>query len=159
MGDHAEAIQVDYDPNQITYQELLDIFWQGHNPTSRSYSRQYLNAVFYHNDEQEKLARESKERLSEKTGGQIFSEILPASTFYLAEDYHQKYYLQRVRGLTDEFRDIYPDIEGFVDSTAVARVNGIIGGYGAHSHLETEIGSYGLSSSGQNKLLEKLRPR
>ena len=56
IGDHTETVQVDYDPAQITYAELLEVFWQGHNPRSRPYSRQYMAAVFYHNQEQKELA-------------------------------------------------------------------------------------------------------
>ena len=60
LGDHSETIQIDYDPTQVSYQALLDVFWNSHNPTTRSWSRQYASAVFYHSDEQKKLAMESR---------------------------------------------------------------------------------------------------
>ncbi|MGB5616246.1 MAG: peptide-methionine (S)-S-oxide reductase, partial [Desulfobacterales bacterium] len=59
LGDHTETIQIDYDPSQVSYNDLLDIFWQNHDPSSRAWSKQYMAAVFYHTDEQKKLAEES----------------------------------------------------------------------------------------------------
>lgn len=102
---HAEAIQIGYDPSKISYQELLDVFWDSHNPTTKDrqgpdIGSQYRSAIFYHSPEQEKCARESKENL-EKSGrfrNPIVTEILPASTFFQAEDYHQKYLMKRNLG-------------------------------------------------------------
>ena len=56
IGDHTETVQVDYDPRQISYAQLLDIFWKSHQPTRSSWSEQYKNAIFYHNEDQEKIA-------------------------------------------------------------------------------------------------------
>ena len=60
LGDHSEAIRIDYDPTRISYAELLEIFWQSHNCTSRAYSRQYMSIILYHDEEQRKLAEESR---------------------------------------------------------------------------------------------------
>jgi methionine-S-sulfoxide reductase len=96
---HAEAIEVVYDPAQISYSQLLEVFWQNINPTTlnrqfHDEGSQYRTAIFYHNDEQKRLAEQSKEEL-EKSGRfkqSIVTEIVPAGIFYKAEDYHQKYY-------------------------------------------------------------------
>ena len=96
---HAEAIEILYDPYRITYQELLDVFWKNIDPTAsdRQFAdvgSQYRTAVFYHNEEQKRLAEESKRKL-EKSGKYdqpIVTEITPASTFYAAEVHHQHYY-------------------------------------------------------------------
>jgi len=96
---HAEAVQVEYDPNQVTYEELLKIFWNNHNPTTLNRQGpdigiQYRSAIFFHNVEQEKAAKESKENL-EKSGQfdtSIVTQIVRAPTFYKAEDYHQRYF-------------------------------------------------------------------
>jgi methionine-S-sulfoxide reductase len=96
---HAEAIQITFDPGQITYVELLNIFWKNIDPTTvnqqfNDHGSQYRTAIFYHNSEQKKQALESKEKL-EKSGkftSRIVTEITPASIFYVAEEYHQKYY-------------------------------------------------------------------
>lgn len=98
---HREAIQVTYDPAQISYDQLLDIFWHNINPTQadgqfHDIGLSYQAAIYYQNEEEKKLADASKARLA-KSGRfdkPIVTEILPAKPFYPAEDYHQKYYLK-----------------------------------------------------------------
>ena len=157
LGSHSETIQIDYDPTQISYKELLDVFWDSHTPTFESFSRQYMSIVFYHNDEQERLAMETKKSEEARLGSSIFTEIIPFSEFYLAEDYHQKYYLQQEPDLVKELFDIYPVIEDFISSTAVARLNGYAGGYGTLETLQEELNGFGLSPAGRNKLLDLAR--
>jgi peptide-methionine (S)-S-oxide reductase len=101
---HAEALQVKYDPKEISYEELLDLFWSIHNPTTKNrqgpdIGSQYRSIIFYHTPEQERIAKKSKQELddSNKFQNKIVTEIEPASTFYPAEDYHQKYY-QKIGG-------------------------------------------------------------
>ncbi len=153
LNGHSETIQIDYDPTRITYDELLAVFWDSHDPTVQSWSRQYMSIVFYHNEEQKRLAIETREREESKSGRDIVTEIIPFSEFYPAEDYHQKYYLRQEPDLVTEFRAIYPATEDFTSSTAVARVNGYVGGYGTLETLEKELSSLGLSEAGRNRLL------
>jgi peptide-methionine (S)-S-oxide reductase len=101
---HAEAIELEFDPNEISYRELLDFFWSIHNPTTKNrqgpdIGSQYRSTIFYHNPEQENIARKSKQQLDDSNSLQnkIVTEIVPAATFYQAEDYHQKYY-QKIGG-------------------------------------------------------------
>ena len=89
LGDHSETIQIDYDPAQISYEELLIVFWESHHPEWPSLSRQYASVIFYHNDEQKKLALATRER-EEAIKGVIHTVVLSFSRFYLAEAYHQK---------------------------------------------------------------------
>ena len=154
LGDHSETIQIAYDPSKISLNELLDVFWDSHNPTVQSWSRQYMSIVFYHNEEQRDLAVSSKQHEEVKLGRKIATEIIPFSEFYLAEDYHQKYYLRQEPDLLKEFHAIYPAIEDFIFSTAVARVNGYIGGYGTLETLKENLSSLGLSEAGRSRLLE-----
>src|SRR3989338_8062863 len=94
-----EEVQVEYDPNEISYDELLKVFWSNHDPTSLNrqgpdIGNQYRSAIFFHDKEQEKIAQKSKEEL-EKSGRfqkRIVTEIVPAPEFYKAEEYHQKYF-------------------------------------------------------------------
>jgi len=96
---HAEAVQVEYDPDEISYEELLDVFWNNHNPTTLNRQGpdvgiQYRSAIFYHNDEQKEIAEKSKQKL-DKSGqyeDPIVTEIVPTPIFYKAEEYHQKYF-------------------------------------------------------------------
>ena len=97
-----------------------------------------MSAIFYHDEEQKKLAVESMERQQAETHGKIYTEIVPAAMFYPAEDYHQKYYLRQRPDLVSEFRVIYPH-ETFVDSTAAARINGFLAGYGSYAALKADL--------------------
>lgn len=152
LGDHSETIQVDYDPTRISYRDLLEVFWKSHNPAARSWSRQYMTAVFYHNEEQKRLALETREREGARIRGTTYTQILPFSRFYMAEAYHQKYRLRQESLLMKEFIAIYPDHGDFVNSTAAARVNGYVAGYGACAALQAELGSFGLSPAGEKRL-------
>ena len=96
---HAESVEIVYDPSKISYSRLLDVFWHNIDPTVKDEQfcdsgTQYRTAVFYHDAEQKKLAEQSKKMLadSKRLKGIIYTEITPASTFYKAEEYHQKYY-------------------------------------------------------------------
>jgi len=66
LGDHSETIEIEFDPKKISYKELLDIFWESHEPTVRSFSRQYASFIFFHSEEQKKLAQETKEQLESR---------------------------------------------------------------------------------------------
>lgn len=96
---HAESVQVVYDPTKVSYAKLLDVFWHNIDPLTPNaqfcdHGTQYRSAIFYHNEEQKRLAEESKQKL-EKSGRftkPIVTQIVPASEFYPAEDYHQDYY-------------------------------------------------------------------
>lgn len=100
---HAEAIQLKYDPKEISYKELLELFWSLHNPTTINrqgpdIGTQYRSSIFFHTPEQEKIARRVKQELDgSKFQNKIVTEIVPASIFYPAEEYHQKYY-QKIGG-------------------------------------------------------------
>ncbi len=123
-------------------------------PTYPSWSRQYMSIIFYHNEEQERLALESRRREEERLGQKVFTEIVPASVFYPAEAYHQKYYLQQVPELMADLNAVYPDTDDFVASTAAARLNGYAGGYGTPDTLAEQLKDFGLSEAGKRKLLE-----
>jgi peptide methionine sulfoxide reductase msrA/msrB len=96
---HREAIEITYDPAQVSYAQLLDVFWHNINPTQadgqfHDIGLSYQAAIYYGSEEEKKIAQDSKEKLS-KSGRfdqPIVTEILPAKPFYAAEDYHQKYY-------------------------------------------------------------------
>ena len=152
LGDHTESLQIDYDPKQISYQQLLEIFWATSNHCAVGGSRQYMSAVFYQNDEQQRLALETRDRAVSRTGRPVATAILPLGQFYLAEDYHQKYRLRARKELLREFKAMYPDDADLVNSTAAARVNGYLGGHGSADTLEKEIDGFGLSPEGATRL-------
>lgn len=138
----------------ITYEELLDVFWSSHTPVSRSVSRQYGSVIFYHDEEQQRVAEASKARRENDTGRKLATEIVPYTEFWRAEDYHQKYRLRGVNDLMSEFGAEFPDVRSFVDSTATARANGYVGGNGTLQQVRETVDQLGLSEAGQEKLLE-----
>jgi peptide-methionine (S)-S-oxide reductase len=156
LGDHSETVQIDFDPTQITYEKLLEIFWAAHDPTARSWSRQYKAAVFFHNEVQQRLAIETRDREAARKKTRVFTEILPYNGFTLAEGYHQKYYLRQNPDLMKEFTAMYPKESEFIDSTAAARLNGYLAGYGAFENLLTDAGGLGLSPEESQKLLARV---
>ncbi len=96
---HAEAVEVTYDGDKVSYERLLEVFWMNHNPTTPNQQgpdrgSQYRSVIFYHDEEQKKLAEASKETLAQSGKWQkpIVTEITPAETFYKAEEYHQRYF-------------------------------------------------------------------
>ena len=156
IGDHTETLQVDFDPSRLAYADLLDVFWTSHRPTSPAPSRQYASIIFAHDDEQ-RIAAEESRRTAEERFGRVFTDIVPLERFYLAEAYHQKYRLRNTGPLYREFRSFYRDEADFRESTAAARVNGYIDGWGTREELEAEIASFGLSPEGQ-ALLRQMVP-
>lgn len=93
---HAEALEITFDPSRISYDQLLDHFWQMHDPTTLNrqgpdFGTQYRSAIFFHSPEQEKAAQASRQRWQARFSKPIVTQIAPASTFYRAEEYHQRY--------------------------------------------------------------------
>jgi peptide-methionine (S)-S-oxide reductase len=93
---HAEAVQVEFDPAEVSYDELLEAFWSKHNPTTLNrqgwdVGTQYRSAIFFHTPEQEAAAIESRDEVQSRTRKPIVTEITPASEFHRAEEYHQRY--------------------------------------------------------------------
>jgi peptide-methionine (S)-S-oxide reductase len=94
---HAEVVEVEYDPSKVSYEELLEVFWENHDPTTLNrqgpdMGTQYRSAIFFHTPEQEAAARASKERAQDRFKKPIVTEITPAAEFYRAEEYHQRYF-------------------------------------------------------------------
>lgn len=97
---HAEAVEVLYDPERVTYEQLLDIFWSNHNPTTLNrqgpdIGTQYRSAIFYHSSEQKAAAESSLHRAQGRFSRPIVTQIVPAAPFYRAEEYHQQYLEKR----------------------------------------------------------------
>ena len=97
---HAEAVEVTYEPKKVSYEKLLEVFWQNHNPTQLNrqgpdVGTQYRSVIFYHDKEQKEKAMKSLKEEQKKHKEKIVTEIKPAATFYRAEEYHQQYLEKR----------------------------------------------------------------
>ena len=103
-AEQTEVVEVEYNPEKVAYERLLDVFWATHDPTTPNVGDEYRSVIFFHTPEQEAAARASKEMLdrSGKLGRPILTEITPAPPFYRAEEYHQRYLERRgmARGMT-----------------------------------------------------------
>ncbi|XP_024085857.1 peptide methionine sulfoxide reductase isoform X2 [Cimex lectularius] len=140
LGDHTEAIQIDYDPKMIQYETLLDIFWQNHDPTAKS-KLQYTSFIFYHDQEQKELAEKALEQQQKLYSKPVVTVIRPATKFYDAEDYHQKYRLQQHPWLCEAI-----SCKGSLLKTSyvAARLNGYVIGCGGVAQFESELPILGL---------------
>lgn len=152
IGEHAETIQIDYDPEVISYEELVRKFWNEHNPFRQPFSGQYRSVLFYHDQEQYEIAQQIKSELVQQQGRAVQTEFKEFTEFTLAENYHQKYYLQQRSHYKNHYLNNM-SWEEFINSTAAARVNGYIAGEGSSDQLQEEIGNLGLNSKLQEDLL------
>jgi peptide-methionine (S)-S-oxide reductase len=145
LGDHTESFQIDYDPTRISYETLLGYFWKEIDPTERPHSRQYMSAVFYADEAQKRLALATGRQAVAGKSGPLLTPVLPLSTFYRAEDYHQKYYLRRYTALMRELLG-YSERE-FEDSTVAMWLNACVDGRWKQEDLEAELERLGLSKA------------
>ena len=143
MGDHTEAMQVDFDPQQIGFEDVANLFWKTHNPCRAPYSRQYMSAIWFHDEQQRKFVQGLLDAANDRFDGGVTTVVEPLAEFYLAEDYHQKYRLQSKHGLMSVFQTMYPAFEDFNNSTAAARLNAFAAGDGSKQLFEQEVDQYG----------------
>lgn len=136
LGDHAEAVEVTFDPQRVSYQELLDVYWS-HFPASLPPGpRRTRTAVFPRDEVQRSAARAAKKQLRRRIGDQVTTEIAPEATFWPAERLHQKFHLQRVhRELVAELAENFADVDAFLATTAAARLNAYVSGFAGEEGL------------------------
>ena len=151
IGDHTEGISLDYDPQIISYDDLLRYFWGNHDSRSKSYNTQYLRAIFARSSEQRALAEASLERHAEENGiatTKMHTPIIDIDQFTLAEQYHQKYRLAPGGEVRTFLEATYPDLKAFTDSTVATRLNAFAGtqvGEAVWSAFMAELPEYGLA--------------
>lgn len=153
MKDHSEAVLVEYDPQMISYEELLGVFWASHNSVAQEYSRQYRNAVFFRSEAQKAAAFTSLQAVKDRTRYPLSTKVEAAGEFYPAEAYHQKYYLRRRSELLAELQQVHAG-ESFVATTQAARINGYLGCNGKKDEIERRLPKLGLSPEMQSRLVD-----
>jgi len=152
LGDHTESVQVDFDPSNISFGNLLDIFLAHIDPYYMPMTDRYISILFYHDDGQKNDIDRRIGEIESEIGTGVAVKVLPYDGFYPAEEYHQKYYLKSVSDLAKEYYDIFGVPEKLSGSTAAARVNGYVSGMGDSTQLEREIDLLGLSDAGKKRL-------
>jgi len=152
LGDHTETLQIDFDPQMISYKELLDVFWNEHEPAAPAYSRQYRSLILVHDALQQQIAEKSKTEQEKLTGVKYHTAIETLQIFYLAENYHQKYYLRQRSSLMHDLLIAYPDEPSFINATLSARLNAVAGGHTSESLLQELAASPLLSENTKLRL-------
>ena len=160
LGGHTEALQLEFDPKTISYEKLLEIFWGAHDPFSAGGSTQYKAVLWTHGDAQARLAKASAEALAKKSGRDVRTEIRPATMFWIAEDYHQKYRLRSRAGLLVALLGLDATNATKVrDSTIAARANGWLAGHGTKAEITAEVEALGLDEHAREALEAALGSR
>lgn len=156
MGDHTETVEVVYDPGVISFSDILNAFWDNHNPFNiNDYKgRQYLSLLLYRGDGQLKAIHQVLARRGEQGKGRPDTEIAPLTAWYPAEDRHQKYYLKRHPDAIEQLSPLYPTHEELVSSTLAARLNGLAKGYTSLERIQKEIHTWPLAEEERSLLLE-----
>ena len=157
LGDHTESLQVDFDPARISYGRILDLFWEAHDPEAVASCTQYKSVLFVADDEQQRLALESKVRLESRIGATVRTEIRRLDRFWPAEDYHQKHELRHAGEVMASLRLLYPEETAFRESTAAAKVNAHVAGELSLSDLRAELAALGLRAEGGDRLTRVVR--
>ncbi|ACS98899.1 peptide-methionine (S)-S-oxide reductase MsrA [Paenibacillus sp. JDR-2] len=154
MGDHTETVELLFDPALVSYDELLELFWNNHNPYNiNGYKdRQYQSLLLYRDEEQAEAFRRIKSRM-ERDKGPLDTELAPFKAFYPAESRHQKYYLKRFPDAVEKLMSLYSSAEGLERSTLAARLNGVAKGFLNLERLQHEMKGWPIA---EDELKEKL---
>lgn len=143
MGDHTETVEVTFDPDAISLEQLLRKFWNDHNPNRPAYKeRQYISLLLYRNAEQKTIMEAVKQQLEVDREDSIYTEIAPMHDFTEAEPHHQKYYLKRFKRATEQLMVNFPDEASFHNSTITSRLNGFVREYGTLASIKEEIAQW-----------------
>jgi len=153
LSDHTESIDLEYDPDITSFEKLLQIFWSSHSPTV-CHKRQYMSAIFYHNEQQKLIAEQSMKDIQKSYDRPIATKILPLDVFYEAEDYHQKFMLRKHKSLINS---LGLNDKQLISSHIAARINGYIGGFGTIQNLNDEVKSLGISAEQAKYILEQIK--
>lgn len=152
IGDHTEALQVDFDPAVISYERLLDCFWQNHEPCATAWSRQYQAILFFEDAAQERSARASAAKVHEAEGRVVRTEVAALRQFFVAEDYHQKYALRREHELMAQLRPLFASEAAFRDSPVAAKLNAYCAGDLRFEALRAALAPLGFEAIGDGSL-------
>ena len=161
IGDHTEAVQVDFDPAVISFDELLERFWSEHNACRTPFSTQYASILFHDGDAQRRAAEASAAEVVQQRGRELTTRVEPLRRFFAAEDYHQQYALRSDRALLEQARRWLPDDAAVRDSTLAAKLNAYCHGDLPLGELRTELATLGVAVVGERRIarLEPLQTR
>lgn len=152
-------MQVEFDPEVLDFETLLQMFWAGHDPTNRGRGSQYRAELYCADERQLALATESRDRLAEQLGAPVRTPLRIDAAFHAAEDYHQKWRLRRHTELWDELRTQYASEAALLASTAAAKLNGYVSGGAPREQVERDLPLLGVSEQIGASLIAAVRRR
>lgn len=154
MADHTECLEIDFDPQEIGFEEIVKRFWSSHNSNRGNYKgRQYLSILLFHDAEQKEMIERVKESLERSMADKIDTEIASYRGFTLAEERHQKYYLKRYPKAMEKLMCYYETHKQIVDATLVARLNSFVKGYGTLVALKEEVAGWNIPEEMKEELV------
>ncbi|MFC4810530.1 peptide-methionine (S)-S-oxide reductase MsrA [Paenibacillus sp. GCM10023250] len=159
LGDHTETVEMDYDPRIVTLENLLEVFWNNHNPFNiNAYKgRQYQSLVLYRGPSQLGVIQNVMKAREEQGKGKPDTEIAPYSRFYPAEDRHQKYYLKRYPSAIEALSRLYPSPQELTNATLAARLNGVAKGYANLPAIQDDIRTWPLGEEEKETMLRLIK--
>lgn len=161
MGDQTETVEMDFDPDIISLEDILNVFWNHHNPVNiNDYKgRQYMSLLLYHDEKQRDTMHQVMEvrKSGGKDKGETLTTIAPYDGLHSAEDKHQKYYLKRYPDAFDKLSRLYSSHDDLVNSTVAARLNGLAKGYTNLERITNEIGQWPMNVINQRILIDVIR--
>lgn len=129
LGEHAEVLQVEFDPTQLSFEALLTMFWASHNPARDGRRSQYRSILVCEDERQFAIADKSRSKVERTLGRKVLTEVVAGKVFYPAEGYHQKWQLRRRAALYEELAKSFDSEESLLRSFAATKLNAIAGGY------------------------------
>ncbi|WP_261807907.1 peptide-methionine (S)-S-oxide reductase [Paenibacillus sp. N3.4] len=152
-------VEIDFDPQILPFETILHVFWNHHNPMNiNEYKgRQYRSIVLYRDDTQHDVIQKVMFKREDQGKGKPDTEVAPYTTFYLAEDRHQKYYLKRYPDALIKLWPLFPTPETLMNATLTARLNGLTKGYTNLTQIIKEIGGWPISEDDRNSMRNLIR--
>ncbi len=152
LGNHSEVFEVDYDPDIVSYEDLIHYYFQNFDTRTRPFSLRVNSIIYYRNDSEKMTAQSIKEGYESDYGAGLYAKIDKLDVFYLAEDRHQLSYLKSEISLYNEIRMIYPTSDKQLLSILASKLNGYIAGYGSKENLNQILDQSGLSEPSINRI-------
>lgn len=155
MGDHSETVELEYDPEILSYEEILLVFWDNHNPVNiNGYKgRQYQSMLLYRTLQQKNAIDRVLNERRELGKDEPATEVHPFTAFYPAEEKHQKYYLKRNPDAIDKLLTLYPSIQAMDQSTLAARLNGLAKGFTNRSRTLEEVKGWRMPETERERIM------
>lgn len=154
LGNHIEVIEVDYDPTVISYEGLIEAYFNLYDASVRPYSHRVKSVIYFRTENEKQIANRVKTAVSQQLNKPLFTEVDPMPVFYIAEAYHQLSYLKKETSLYSEISQMFPDENVQLLSVLASKLNGFIAGYGTLEALENVLEQSSLSSESLKRMHE-----